>query len=413
MKDRRGYLSFSVWSIVVAICFAQVPVWGQSSQQLYVQKCGRCHVAYDAQDYPAEEWSGIVKSMKAQAGLTIQEMTTLVEYLENESRATQKETFTQDIALGGYLYTEYFRTPEKTKNFDIHYLAFSVSGWVNDQINYFGEFELEHGGKGDNTFVEQAYIDYWLTQNIALKIGAILTPFNRFDEYHDPLGNVLITRPQMSREIGVSAWKDVGVNLHGYTRLGSQSTIGFDLYSINGLGSGSDLRGSRQYRDNNEELAFGGRLNWVYRDFLEVGGSAYRGAWDDNGEFDLSMLGAHFLLRTDLANFYGEWAQANSENPRPAEDGEISGYFLQASRLFQSRYRPAVRWGALDYLDRGDLLGRDPGKGDKDLTELAFAFAYYPTTKAVFKVEYALYQEGNRAAKKDNDQFGLQAAVRF
>ena len=100
MRGRGGNLIFPVWSIVVAICFSQAPVWGQSSQQLYVQKCGRCHVAYDAQDYPAAEWSGIVKSMKAQAGLTIQEMATLVEYLENESRANQKETFTQDIALG-------------------------------------------------------------------------------------------------------------------------------------------------------------------------------------------------------------------------------------------------------------------------------------------------------------------------
>jgi len=28
-------------------------------------------------------------------------------------------------------------------------------------------------------------------------------------------------------------------------------------------------------------------------------------------------------------------------------------------------------------------------------------------------VEYTLYQEGDRVEKKDNDQFGLQAAVRF
>ena len=77
------------------------------------------------------------------------------------------------------MYTEYFRSPEKTKNFDLHYLAFAVSGSVMENVNYMGEFELEHGGKGDNTFVEQAYIDWWFRPNVALKVGAMLTPFFR------------------------------------------------------------------------------------------------------------------------------------------------------------------------------------------------------------------------------------------
>jgi len=387
-------------------------VLGVPVDQLYELKCGRCHAAHDPTEYASEEWAGLVNSMKSQAALTVADMEELVAYLESESGKGRAEERSGPI-LGGYLYTEYFRTPEKTKNFDIHYLAVSVSGWANEQINYFGEFELEHGGKGDNTFVEQAYIDYWLTRNLAVKIGGLLAPFNRFDEFHDPLGNALITRPQMAREIGGSAWKDVGIDLHGFARLNEETAVNFDLYAINGLGAGANLRGSRQYRDNNEELALGGRLNIVYRDFLEVGGSVYRGAWDDAGNLDLTMLGGHFMLRTGVANVYGEWAQATSENPAAAEEGEMSGYFIQASRLIRSRYRPAIRWGGLDYLDRGDLLGRSAGKGDKELTELAFAFAYYPAPPVVFKAEYTFFKEGDRVAEKDDDQLGLQAAVRF
>jgi len=400
---------FIVLFLTGAMC---APALAKPADRLYEMKCGRCHAAHDPTEYAAEEWAGLVNSMKSQAALTVAEMEELVEYLESESREGPSEKGSGPM-LGGYLYTEYFRTSEKATNFDIHYLAVSVLGWANEQISYFGEFELEHGGKGDNTFVEQAYIDYWLMRNVAVKIGAMLTPFNRFDEFHDPLGNALITRPQMAREIGVSAWKDVGVDLHGFARLNDETAVNFDFYTINGLGAGSNLRGSRQYRDNNEQLALGGRLNVVYRDFLEVGGSAYRGAWDDAGDLDLTMLGGHFMLRTGVANVYGEWAQATSENPGDAEDGEMSGYFIQASRLIQSRYRPAIRWGGLEYLDRGDLLGRSAGKGNKELTELAFAFSYYPTPPVVFKVEYTLFKEGDRVAEKDDDQLGLQAAVRF
>jgi len=350
--------------------------------------------------------------MKVQAGLTEQDVAVLTEYLVGAS--AEDAAPAAGPQLGGYLYTEYFRTPEEAKNFDIHYLAIYVSGWVTESLYYFGEFELEHGGVGgDNTFVEQAYLDYWVHPNIAVKTGAILTPFNRFDEFHDPLSNFTVTRPQASREIGVSAWKDVGVDLHGYASLADRTSVNFDLYAINGLGDGANLRASRQYRDNNEDLALGARVSILHGDIIEVGGSIYGGKWDEGGQHDLRMYGAHGLLRTPFADLYGEFASAVSENPGTVEDGEMHGYFVQASRLLGSRYRPTVRYGMLDYDDPGDELGRDPSKGRKGLTELVLAFAFYPAPDVVFKIEYAIFDEGTDVEEEDNDQLGLQAAVRF
>ncbi len=386
----------------------------QSGKTLYEQKCGRCHVAFAPDDYPIEEWPGIVKSMKAQAALTNDDMTQIIDYLVSEGDKEGSHGSSDGPHLGGYLYTEYFQSPEKTKNYDIHYLALHASGWASEKVYYFGEFELEHGGTGgSNTFVEQAYLDFWFTQNIAVKIGAMLTPYNRFDEFHDPLTNFIITRPQVSREIGVSAWKDVGVDLHGYFNLSEKSSIGFDLYSINGLGDGTNLRGSRQYRDNNEDKAFGGRINFMFDDILEIGGSFYNGAWDDDGNYDLTMFGAHVLLHTDIIDIYGEYSNADSENPIPEDEGEISGFFIQGSRLFRNKYRPTVRIGKLDYLDTGTQFGRSASKGNKELTEIAFGFTYYQTAKVAFKLEYTLFKEGGRVIEKDNDQLGMQAAVKF
>ena len=221
-------------------CLLSTPqqTFAQQDSALYEAKCGRCHAAYDPSDFSAEEWPGIVRSMRAQAALNIEDEEAITEYLlsltgEGEDAPV---TVSHSPSLGGYIYTEYFQTPDRRSNFDIHYLAFYAYGWINDKIYYFGEFELEHGGTGgSNTFVEQAYIDYWFVPNVAVKIGAILTPYNRFDEFHDPLMNYLVTRPQVSREIGVSAWKDVGVDVHGYFNLTPTSSVGFDAYVINGL----------------------------------------------------------------------------------------------------------------------------------------------------------------------------------
>jgi Dihaem cytochrome c/Phosphate-selective porin O and P len=383
------------------------------TQQFYETKCGRCHRAIEPEEYTEKEWPHWVKSMRDKAGLTSEEVSLLTEYLTTESRQSETKSTGTAPHLGGYLYTEYFQTNEKTSNFDIHYLAVMLSGWAGENISYFAEFELEHGGKDDNTFVEQAYLDYWLHPQLALKIGAFLPPFNRFDEMHDPLSNHLITRPQVSREIGVSAWKDVGVDLHGFAHLGDANLISFDLYTINGLGSGANLRKSRQYRDNNEDKAFGGRVSLLHADVIEIGGSAYIGAWDDAGEYDLMMVGAHLLINAPYVDVSAEYRDATSDNPASLADGEMSGYFVQLSRLINDKYRPVIRYGLLDYLDPGDQFGRDPGKGDMDLSELALGFSYYPYPSVAFKLEYSIFNEGDRIAKLDNNQIGLQAAVDF
>ncbi|MFH1279120.1 MAG: hypothetical protein ABIK65_12170 [Candidatus Eisenbacteria bacterium] len=397
---------------ITTLAFILIPLTAGAAaadRALYERKCGRCHVAYDPGDFAADEWPGILLSMRAKAALTPEEQQTLLDWLGEEGGGERPGT--SGPKVGGYLYTEYFETEEKSENYDLHYLAVSLSGRAAENIAYVGEFELEHGGRGDDVFVEQAYLDYWFLPNAALKIGAILTPFNRFDEFHDPLANYTITRPQSASAIGVSAWKEAGADLHGYFNAGPDASIGFDLYTVNGLGAGGNLRGSRQYRDNNEDKAFGGRVNVMFRDLLEVGGSAYHGAWDDEGELDLDLFGGHLLLRTPFVEIYGEYADGRSENPAGTPDGEMSGFFIQASRLIASRCRPTIRYGEIDYLDTGAALGREPA--DTDRKELGVTFAIYPTPRVVFKAEATFFVEGERETDVDDDQVGLQAAIRF
>ena len=126
------------------------------------------------------------------------------------------------------------------------------------------------------------------------------------------------------------------------------------------------------------------------------------------------------MLTTEIADFYGEFSSATSENPPDTlggeiidvEDGDMSGYFFQVSKLILNKYRPTVRFGGLDYLDKGAQLGRKPT--DKELTELSIGFSYYPTPDVVFKIEYTINTEGDRIDEnKDNNLLGLQAAIKF
>jgi hypothetical protein len=402
-------INLFIKSVLLLVILGSGSVFAQSANGLFQQKCNRCHSAPEPSEFTADEWPGILRSMKSLAALTNMELEEITTYVISESKSTKDTQTNSTSNLGGYLYTEYFKTQEESKNFDLHYLALHLSGWVNEQINYLAEFELEHGGKGDNTFVEQAYLDYWILPTTAIKIGGILTPFNRFDDFHEPLSNPLITRPQVAREITGSAWKDVGIDLHGYFNLGERSSVSYDLFVINGLGSGTTLRKSRQYRDNNEDLAKGARINLVYDDFLELGTSVYSGKWDDDSTLDLRMNGVHLLLNTNYVSVFAEFTTTNSENPAGNRDGEMSGYFIQLSKMIKQKFKPAFRYGKLDYLD--DY--HEVRSGDKDLTETTFGLSYYPTRKVVFKAEYTIFLEGDRNPDVSNNLFGLQAAIGF
>ncbi|MGD2295792.1 MAG: hypothetical protein PVF22_08140 [Candidatus Aminicenantes bacterium] len=380
-------------------------------EKLYQLKCGRCHFAYSPQKYSLEEWKTVIKEMGPISGLNEETEEAILTYLGQGAKIKERELPTTP-ALAGYLYTEYFISRDSTDTFDLHYLNFNISGRLHERVSYRAEFELEHGGGEDEPpFVEQAYLDFWFKKNMGVKIGALLTPFNRFDEFHGPLENFLVTRPQMSREIGVSAWKEVGVSFHGNVFLHNSFYLTYDVYAINGLGAGSRLRSSRHYRDNNDAKSLGFRLSGVIADRVEFGTSYYTGAWDDMGHYNLSMLGFHLLGSIDGFSLLAEYARSFSENPEPFDKGRGEGYFIQASHLIREKFRLVLRYGTLDYLDQSNLLGREPT--DKDLKIVALGFNFYLTNAVVFKIEYDVVLEGERKEKKENNLIALQAAIRF
>ncbi|MFQ6038891.1 MAG: porin [Candidatus Aminicenantales bacterium] len=393
-----------------------LPMYSQSDvsqgEKLYDLKCGRCHFAYSPQKYTVEEWKTILKEMGPLAGLDEKSERAILDYLEMATSEKEKGALPTVPVLAGYLYTEFFSSEDAVDTFDLHYLNVNITGRIHERVSYRAEFEFEHGGgKANPPFIEQAYMDIWVSRSTAIRVGAMLTPFNRFDEFHGPLENLLITRPQMSREIGVSAWKEVGIDVHGNLFLQKDVYLTYDVYAINGLGSGSRLRNSRQYKDNNDAKSLGFRLAGVYSDRWELGFSYYRGAWDDPGELDLQIVGLHFLGRTGNFTFFAEYARSVSEKPEPLEQGKADGYFLQVSYLLEGKFRPTVRYGTLDYLDQGNLLGRRPT--DTDTKVLALGVNYYLTRSIVFKVEVDLVGEGERIPERDNDLLAFQAAVRF
>jgi len=123
------------------------------------------------------------------------------------------------------------------------------------------------------------------------------------------------------------------------------------------------------------------------------------------------MPGFHLLGKIDEFTLYAEYAKAVSENPGRLEKGHMDGYFVQGSYLFQGKFRATARFGNLDYLDPGNLSGRNPTDFDRNI--LALGLNYYLTRAIAFKAECDIYFPGDREEDKNKNLLALQAAVRF
>ena len=97
----------------------------------------------------------------------------------------------------------------------------------DDKFLFNLELEVEHASE---IFVEFAYIDYLVNDNLSVRAGLLLLPLGLVNEFHEP--NVFIgsRRPETEQRILPSTWSENGAGL-----LGNFGRINFRAYLVNGL----------------------------------------------------------------------------------------------------------------------------------------------------------------------------------
>src|SRR5688572_29576264 len=97
----------------------------------------------------------------------------------------------------------------------------------NDRFLFNSEIEVEHGNE---IFVEFAYIDYLISDNLSVRGGLLLAPLGLVNEFHEP--NVFIgsKRPETEQRILPTTWRENGAGL-----LASFGRVSARAYLINGL----------------------------------------------------------------------------------------------------------------------------------------------------------------------------------
>ncbi len=290
-------------------------------------------------------------------------------------------------------------------------------GWLRAGLYFTGRtanifsYNLEVQFKSESRVeIEEAWVGIGSTESFRLKLGCYLVPFGKYNTSNRPYQTPFIQTPLPQAYLYPESWRDIGVLAEG-----RWSAFGYSLYLGNGLGEGTNLQEGQQFKDNNGNKAAGGRISLKLGEGFEVGGSYYRGKYDDDSERDLKLYSADASWGSQGFLLLYEYDRAEIDNPTGYDRGRAEGHFGLAS-LKVSDFTVLASYQTLKYIDPyhewefveppSDAVGIA-----KDMQRWAVGLTYSPEPHFALTVEYDFNRE--KTVELDNDVFLAQVSLLF
>lgn len=345
-----------------------------------------------------------------------------------------------NVSLGGYIDMEYLDRNTEESTFRQHRLVLNIGAQATDNIRFNSEIEFEYGGPNapnsdGEVKVEQAYIDYLVNEHINMRAGAILSPFGRYNLYHDSDLQNLTDRPIVARDVIPTTWTEAGYGFFGSFNpvFGSfeDLELNYEAYVVNGLDTGFSDTGfggarSSLKTDNNDNKAVVGRLVASPALGQEVGVSGYWGEYNGNGDA-ISGVGADTLTTFGPFKLINEYAYFNVEED-PTTTSDVANWFQGAYSELSYRFWPSFLNET--FLGRGfssptfALVGRydwalihddsDSTIGNNEENRYTLGLNYRPIDNFVVKFEYQINHTENETLEAgDGDGFLTSVSLGF
>jgi hypothetical protein len=286
-------------------------------------------------------------------------------------------------------------------------LGLIFSGILAAKVNYVAEVVLRQDAQ---VKLNQALLGFSLSNTFNFNLGLYLVPFGKYNENSRAHETFLVEPPMTVKYFYPAMWRDIGVQVSG-TIVG----LIYSVYVGNGLAESDWLHEGQQFRDNNRDKGFGGRVAWNVDQKFEVGYSHYRGKHDEYNSRYLVLQCVDASFVSQSYQLLGEYTWADNENPIGYENGSGKGYFALLTFNVQGLW-PVASYQHYDYEDpfHGEayLNPLFPGLGiSKDIERWALGVVYILSQTAFFKLEYQFNRE--KGVEIKNDMLLVQVAVSF
>src|SRR5713101_2979231 len=317
------------------------------------------------------------------------------------------------------------------------YLAHSF----DERLAFRSELEVEdakiEGGKpGGELALEQAYLDYRLSDALTVRSGLVLPPVGIINETHEPPTFNGVDRPGFDHDVIPTTWREIGIGAVG--TISGGSGLAYRVYVVNGLRADglSAGEGIREGRQEGRQASFAnpsvtGRLEWA-RPGVKIGGSFwYGGTADTNAAVGTGSFGAPvallsadaryesgpFAARAVVANISVSDAQAINAAYGKSVGSRIAGGYVEGAYDLLRLVAPTSSQKLNAFLrhERYDTQASVPVGVTRDRSLArritTFGVTYKPTRNTAFKGDYQLRR--NAAAAGESEVLSLGVGYQF
>jgi len=121
------------------------------------------------------------------------------------------------LHIGGYGQIDFnLNTREGTiqnnGKLDVHRLVTFFGYNFNEKTSFVSEVEFEHVSE---VYVEQAFLDYKIKNNLSINAGLMLIPMGIQNLYHEPATFNGVERTNVDKYIVPTTWREIGIGLSG------------------------------------------------------------------------------------------------------------------------------------------------------------------------------------------------------
>lgn len=352
---------------------------------------------------------------------------------QNAAQRILSGNYGKSVTVGAYGEITYNQPESENGELDVQRLVLLFGYKFNERTQFVTEIEVEHV---EEIFVEQAFVNYNVADNVSLRAGLMLVPMGIINEYHEPTTFNGTERPGVDGSIVPTTWREIGVGVTG--RINSAS-LSYQAYLFNGfkstdadgnglIGGSSGLRGGRQkgIQSTVNKPNLSAKLDYYGLPGLRLGLAGYFGRTQADDELDdvdgadvgLSMVGfdARYAYQRFTARgqfIYASLSDTEDYNNLTGQDlgSSLLGWYAEAAYNLlpvnkEQKLFAFARYEKYDtHADTEGILVANDAYNRDDIT---VGLSYHIAPGVVFKGDYQFRDnavDGNDTRKQLN--FGL------
>jgi len=354
---------------------------------------------------------------------------------KNAAQSILSGQLSNGVTVGGYGQIDYNQKEGDNGVLDVHRMVLLMGYKFSDKVQFITEIEFEHVKE---VFVEQAFLNYSIVDNVNLRGGLMLVPMGIVNEFHEPTTFNGVERPSMDKSIVPTTWREIGIGLSG--RLNNVS-IKYQAYIFNGFASVNGakvLGGSNGLRNGRQKGAtstvntpnYSAKLEYYGINGLRLGLSGYFGRTQpqddvddiDGADVGISMIGLDARYNYKRLTARGQFITASISDTEAYNNlnsaslgSKLQGWYVEGAfnLLPQNKKQQLFVFTRYeDYDTHASVDGSLTKNLSYDRDELTFGLSYHIAPGAVVKADYQIKNNAvsNSDAKK---QFNLGIGVWF